>query len=401
VLQQTDGPTAGGGPEPKARTSSWRWTLAVTAAVLALAPALAACGDDDSDSAATAAGSGSKSTESAPSVPDPITSPPDKIAITKPWTSPPPTGKTIFWLQCELPICAKIAQGGKAAAAAIGWKFESVVFKAGNPAGGMQTALQRKPDAIFISGIPAAAIKSQLAAAEKAGIPVVGCGDPEQPGPGKYASMCGTTTGPDGEQLGLWAIKDSGGDAHVVSVTIPSFPSLTTTTDGTAKAVKQYCPKCSADILPVTVDDLGAGQVASKLVAYLQAHPDVNYVLFTFADLGAGVAAALKGAGLDSKVKLIGNGAGPTQFKTMVAGGTPDAAWMAYPAVLSGWIATDAAARLIADGKLPDGYQKEQDHLQTWIVDSAESAKSLAPSYDWEGPTNYQQQFKDLWKAAG
>jgi ribose transport system substrate-binding protein len=335
------------------------------------------------------------------SAPSPITAPPAKIAITEPWTSPPPKGKTIFWLQCELPICAKIASGGKAAAAAIGWKFESSVFKAANPAGGMQTALQRKPDAIFISGIPAAAIKSELAAATKAKIPVVGCGNPEPPAPGAYSSMCGTTTGPDGEQLGLWAIKDSGGDAHILSVTILSYPSLKTTTDGTEAAVKKHCPKCSADVLGVTVDDLGAGQVASKVVAYLQAHPKVNYVLFTFGDLEAGVAQALKAASLESKVKLIGNGAGPTQFKTMISGGTPDAAWMAYPAVFSGWIEVDAAARLLADGKLPDGYQQQQDHLQTWIVDSAGSAKSLAPTaYDWEGPTDYQDQFKQLWQPA-
>ena len=369
----------------------------LAALMLTVSLALAACGGSD-NSSDSATASDKPASDAASSVPAPITSPPAKISIDKPWKSPPPKGKTIFWLQCELPICAKIAKGGKAAAAAIGWNYKSVVFKASNPAGGMQTALQAKPDAIFISGIPSAAIKSQLAAAAKAKIPVVGCGAPEQPAPGAYSSMCGTTTGPDGEQLGLWAIKDSGGDAHVVSVTISSYPSLKTTTDGTANALKKYCPKCSADILDVTVDDLGAGQVASKLVAYLQAHPNVNYVSFTFADLEAGAAQALKAAGLDGKVKLIGNGAGPTQFKTMVAGGTPDAAWMAYGAVMEGWMQVDAAARLLADGKLPDGYQKEQDHVQTWIVDSPDSAKTLAPSYDWEGPADYQQQFKDLWQ---
>jgi ABC-type sugar transport system substrate-binding protein len=277
-------------------------------------------------------------------------------------------------------------------------EIETQVFKAAAPGAGLESALQSRPDAIAITGIPSAAVKSQLAAAAQAHIPVVSCGAPEQPSPTTYAAQCGTTTGPDGVDLGKWAINDAGGNAHIVSVTIPSYPSLKTTTDGTAQAVKRYCPTCTTDILNVTVDDLGTGQVASKLVAYLQSHPDVNYVVFTFADLEAGVAQALKAAGLAGKVKLIGNGAGPGQFHAIISGGSGDAAWQAYPAVLAGWEMVDAAARLVSGDKLPDGYQKQLDHLPTYVVDSPAAAKALAPSFDWPGPADYQAQFKKLWK---
>jgi ABC-type sugar transport system substrate-binding protein len=400
MLQEVERPMSGRAGVVKSASRRRRVVIPVAAAAVL---SLAACGGSSGSKSSFSGGSSSSGAQSkTASLPAPITSPPAKIQITQPWTKTPPKGKTIFWLQCELPICAKIADGGKAAAAAIGWKYRSVVFKAADPAGGMQTALDRKPDAIFISGIPSAAIKSQLAGAAKARIPVVGCGDPEQPAPGGYSAMCGTTTEADGEQLALWTTKNSGGNVHIVSVSIPSYTLLKTQTDGIASGLKKYCPKCSADVLPLTVDDLGSGQVASKVVAYLQTHPKVNYISFTFADLEAGVGQAIKAAGLDKKVKFIGNGAGPAQFKTMIAGGTPDAAWMAYPAVLQGWLSVDAAARLVADGgKLPDGYQKSLDHLQSWIIDSSASAKSLAPSYDWAGPANYQQQFTQLWQPAG
>jgi ABC-type sugar transport system substrate-binding protein len=359
----------------------------------------AACGDDDDSGSEATAGGGSGGAEAAQSAPKPPTSPPEEIPITQPFDEAPPQGKTIYWLQCELPICEKIANGGKAAAAALGWKVETQVFKASNPGGGLKSALQGNPDAIAITGIPSAAVKPQLDAAAKAGIPVVSCGAPEQPSPTTYAATCGTTTGPDGEDLAKWAINDSGGKANIVSVTIPSYPSLKTTTDGTEKAAKQYCSECTTDVLGVTVDDLAGGQIPSKLIAYLQSHPDTNYVLFTFADLEAGVAEALKAAGLADKVKLIGNGGGEAQFKAIIAGGA-DAAWQAYPAVMSGWMMVDAAARFVDGGKAPDGYQEQLDHLPTYIVDNKESAQELAPSFDWEGPANYQDQFKALWKAS-
>jgi ABC-type sugar transport system substrate-binding protein len=366
--------------------------------IAVLGVTVAACGSSSSGGSSDSSSS-SGASEAQVSAPKPITSPPSDVGITTPMNAAPQKGKTFFWLQCELPICGKITQGVKAATTAAGWNYQNMVFKAADPGAGLASAVQRKPDAIGITGIPSAAVKPQLAAAAKAGIPVVTCSaGPEDPSPTTYAAICSHSTGPDGEQEALWAIHDSGGKAHMVSLTIPSFPSLKATVDGTAAAAKQHCPSCTTDVLNLTVDDLGGGQVASKLVAYLQSHPKVNYVLFTFADLANGVPEALKAAGLADKVTLAGNGGGQAQFKA-VAGGAHEA-WIAYPAVLEGWQMTDAAIRLVDGGKLPTGYQEQLNHLPTYVVDSAASAKALAPSYDWAGPTNYAEQFKKLWKLA-
>jgi ABC-type sugar transport system substrate-binding protein len=372
-----------------------RYRRMVIPVVAVLGITVAACGSSDSSSSSSATSSGASQVQA--SLPKPITSPPASVGITTPMNAAPAKGKTFFWLQCELPICGKITQGVKSATAAAGWNYQNVVFKASDPGAGLQSAIQRRPDAIGITGIPSAAVKAQLAAAAKAGIPVVTCSaGPEEPSPTTYAAICSHTTGPDGKNEALWAIRDSGGKANMVSVTIPSFPSLAATVNGTAEAAKQHCPKCTTDVLNLTVDDLGGGQVASKLIAYLQAHPKVNYVLFTFADLEAGVPEALKAAGLAGKVTLVGNGGGEAQFKA-VAGGAHEA-WVAYPAVLEGWQMVDAAIRLVDGGKLPDRYQSQIDHLPTYIVDSPTAAKQLAPSFDWAGPANYEAQFKKLWK---
>jgi ABC-type sugar transport system substrate-binding protein len=368
----------------------WR-RIGVLAVLMAMVSAFAACGSDESGQAASGADSAATA-----NVPEPRTEPPTEIHVTEPLKNPPSKGSTFFFLQCELPICGKIAGSLKEGVAAAGWNYDSLVFKAADPAGGMESAMQRKPDAIGITGIPSDAIKPQLAAAAEAGIPVVTCSPgPEEPSETTYPMICSRTTEPDGENMGLWAIKDSGGKAKIVEATISAFPILGTATDGTEKVIEEHCPDCTHDVLDLTVDDIGTGQVGPKLVGYLQSHPDVNYVLFAFSDLATGVPEALKAAGLADKVTVFGNQGGEGQMKGIAEGSGE--AWHAFPTKYEAWEMVDAAIRLVDEGKLPADYQQKIDSLPSYMVDSPESAKALAPSYEWAGPENYQEQFKELW----
>ncbi len=144
-----------------------------------LALVLVSCGSSDGDDPTTSSAEGS---EAAAAAPEPLTEPPTAINVTTPLDAAPAAGKTLFWLQCELPICEKIGGGVEAATEAAGWEFESLVFKASDPGGGIESAIQQSPDVIAITGIPSAAIESQLKAAAEAGIPVVTCSPgPEEP----------------------------------------------------------------------------------------------------------------------------------------------------------------------------------------------------------------------------
>jgi hypothetical protein len=59
----------------------------------------------------------------------------------------------------------------------------------------------------------------------------------------------------------------------------------------------------------------------------------------------------------------------------------------------------DAMARLSVGQDLPAEYASKVYTSPTWVVDSAESAKLLAPTnYDWYGPEGFEQQFKALWQ---
>jgi ABC-type sugar transport system substrate-binding protein len=374
-------------------STNWR-RMSVLAALMALVMAFAACGSDsDDDGDESASGADSAATAN---VPEPRTDPPTEIHVTEPLKNPPTKGKTFFFLQCELPICGKIAASVKEGVAAAGWNYDSLVFKAADPGGGIESAVQRKPDAIGITGIPSAAVKPQLAAAAEAGIPVVTCSPgPEEPSSTTYQMVCSKTTEPDGENMGLWAIKDSGGKAKIVEATISAFPILGTATDGTKKVIDEYCPDCTHDVLDLTVDDLGGGQVGPKLVGYLQSHPDVNYVLFAFSDLSNGVPEALKAAGLGDKVTIFGNQGSEAQMKGIAEGSGE--AWHAFPTKYEAWEMVDAALRLVEEGELPADYQEKINSLPSYMVDSPEAAEALAPEYEWAGPEDYQGQFKKLW----
>ena len=328
-------------------------------------------------------------------VASPPTRPPASIQVEQALSKAPPRGKKVIFLQCELPACARYVPGINAATAAVGWSAKTEVFKNSDPGGALQQAINEHPDYIAITGIPAAALKPQLAVARKASIPVISCATPDKPSPGGYAVQCGGTLATDADYVARWMINDSGGKGHMVALTIPQFPVLNTETDWLKANLKRLCSGCSLDQLDLTIDDVAGGQVASKLIAFVQSHPNVNYVYFTFNDLSRGVAAALKAAGFGGKVKLVGAAGDAAIMKTI---GSGQNAWTIAPNVYSAWVMVDAMARLATGERLSEDYTNRVYASPTWVVDSAGSAKRLAPTnYDWYGPGGFQQKFKALW----
>jgi ribose transport system substrate-binding protein len=361
------------------------------APVLATSLALAACGANDENASQATSG-----TSKRPTVAAPPTKPPTEIQVTEALPATPPKGKKVVFLQCELPACERYIPGVVSAAGALGWSPKVQVFKSANPGAGLQQAINERPDYIAITGIPTVAVKPQLKAAAEAEIPVISCATPDKPAPGGYAVQCGGSLETDADYLGRWMINDSGGNANLVAVTIPQFPVLNTETDWFKKNLEAQCPGCSYDQLDVTVQEVGGGAVPQKLVAYLQSHPDVEYVYFTFNDLTRGVAAALRTVGLNEKVKLVGAAGDASIMKEI---GDTQAAWTIAPNVYSAWVMFDAMARLSVGERLPDDYATDVYASPTWVVDSADSAKQLEPtSYDWYGPEGFEQQFKALWQ---
>ena len=361
---------------------------------LGAAVTLAACGSSSDNN--TSSSSSSQSSQKAVVSPPPTT-PPSTIQVTQALSKTPPKGKKVIFLQCELPACSRYVNGAKQASQALGWNTKVQVFKNDAPAAALSQAISQKPDYVFISGIPEAALKAPLAEAHAAKIPVFSAADPDKPSPNGFAYQVGGTLVPDAENIATWIVNDSGGKANLVAVTIPQFPVLQGETQYLKSQLPKMCPNCKYNQLDVTVDDVGAGAVGQKLTGYLQAHPEVNYVFFTFSDLGRDMGKVLQASGLRNKVKLTGCCGDSGTAKEIAAGQTN--AWTIAPNEYSAFAAYDGTARMSV-GENPAQFQNEVYGSPSWVVDSKASVdKYLAPTAnDWHGPANYQSQFEKLWK---
>jgi len=394
-----------------------RRSLLVLALVVLSAVVLAACGGSGSSSSSSVSSSSGESSSgssrltvaeteaggaesSSEIVPAPPTEPPTETPITEPLNEKPPH-QEVVWLACALPACqGDLSAGYKNSAAAIGWGFEQINYETLKASEGVQQALNKNPDSIFITGIPTAAFEPQAKEAIKREIPIFSGFDTTEPEPktnGLYAQYAnGPGFGINGEAgaIAAWMINDSGGKAKTVMVTIPEYPILSAEVEAIETEYAEKCPECTAEALPVTVEDVGEGKVTSKLVAYLQSHPETNYVEFTFSDLSTGAYPALQAAGLLDKVKMTGVQANPAVVKEISEG--KQAAWAAQAQEFGGWMAMDSAAR-IAQGMPLTAYEKS-GKLPTWIIDSKEQAdKLLDGNGEWAGPEGFQEKFEELW----
>jgi ribose transport system substrate-binding protein len=369
-----------------------RWVLPLAVAMVLFA----ACGDDDDEGGAGGGATADKAEK--PTVEPPPTTPPTEVQITEPLTKAPPKGKTVIFLQCELPACGRYVNGAKAASEALGWSTEVQVFKNSAPAPALQQAVAKKPDYIFISGIPPAVLKAPLASAHAAKIPVFSAADPAKPSADGFDYQVGGTLVPDAENIAKWIINDSGGNANIVGVTIPQFPVLNGETDFFKNEVPKLCPDCKYDQLDITVEEVGAGSVPQKLTGYLQSHPDVNYVFFTFSDLGKGIGAVLERSGLRDKIKLTGC-CGDSGNAQEIAKGDSDA-WTIAPNEYSAVAAYDGMARHAIGMDLAESQDKVYGS-PSWVVESKEAVdKYLKPTgFDWRGPEGYLEKFTKLWQA--
>ena len=328
------------------------------------------------------------------SVEAPPTEAPATIPVTTPLSTTPEAGKKFIWLECAFTNCALQTPGIKDAAEALGWSVEVLPLSGTNPGGSLDTAIQKKPDFIGMSGIPAAAIQAQLDTAHAAGIPVISCGTLDEAAPDGYAAECGGTLATDGNYIARWVINDSGGDANAVIVNIPQYSSLVSAADSMKDTFADQCSSCTSDELDVTPDDIGAGAVSQKVIAYLQTHPDTNYVMVTLSDLGVGLPQVIKSAGLGDKVKVVGTVDSAAIVQGLASGDF--AAWTVTPKPYEGATMIDAAARLSVGDELSADYLKVIYSDPTWVVDSKESADSLNGGA-WAGPEGFLDQYKTLW----
>ena len=213
--------------------------------------------------------------------------------------------------------------------------------------------MQADPDVIIaMCPFPLTAVKAQLDEAKQKGIAVVTIGGTGYPVGGKSAIV--TNGGgskvfpPLANLMSDIAIADAGKGPNAALVVDPSVPSWKPMVSNFQKRIKAAGGK--AGIISVPLSDLGKG-APGRIVSYLQANPDVKYLVLNIPAYYLGLKQALTSAGLWGKVKIVIDAADKTVLPSVQSGDVIGAT--AIELVAYGWRAVDAVARAVTKTKQP------------------------------------------------
>jgi ribose transport system substrate-binding protein len=316
-------------------------------------------------------------------------------------------GKKLFYVQCSVPVCAEIAIGIEAAAAAAGWEYETASHQdtPDTVASAFDTAIAAQPDVVLTSGNPREWFASQLATLQDQGIPVIAWSMPEGYEPGDGVSV-NLLTNDDyyfyGVLMADYAAVTST-SKNILFVGLPTFPVLSTVQQGFEEEVASACADCNVDVIEVAVTDLGTN-LPGTIVSELQANPDVDMIVYAFGGMLFGVPEAIDAAGLSDQAVAISQAGGPLNFGYITAG-QHQVAEVALASELMGWRAVDAAARILA-GEGPGRAEAPElavvdghpDILAGGLPLQILEADSIAdPTALWPGVEGFQDQFTTLW----
>lgn len=341
---------------PRARRFMRRGLLTACALVVA-AFAIAACGSSSKSSSASggsggsatsassgsSGGGGSTSNAAAVSAAKAFVAKWSKrpTSLTVPALPSKPTpGGTVDYIECGVPSCQAFAPILQTAAASVGWKIK-VIGSGVTPqseAAAYSTAVRDKPSGVIGSGgVDPHLFSQQIGQLHAEGVPVLQQVIPPTDVQGVTAIAYGAPYMKfDGLEEGNEILADSGGkNVHIVYMGTPAIPIYLNTRAGIQSVLNKpgACQGCSQDTFSFPETDIGT-TLPSVVVSYLRSHPDVNYLAMDFSDLADGLPAALAGAGLSSKVKIVVNGVAPITIQYLKDGQLLGAAGNPWPEIL-------------------------------------------------------------------
>jgi ribose transport system substrate-binding protein len=362
--------------------------------VVAATAALAACGSDSSEPPTAASAPGSPSGSGVATAKAEVAKyqeAPTKITLTTPLDSKPPSGKTVVMLGTADPNNVIIQNGVKELAKLVGWNYSLVSYDPANPAtfgAAVDTALSKGADYLFEAGLPLApaVTKKVQDAGAKWVLSAVHPAEIKSPVLANAADCSHDQL--QGKLVADFMVADSGGKAHALIEHVEAYPILGCFTDAFTARVKELCPACTTELVNITIPDLAAGKVPSRMVSALRSKPDTNYLVFDVGPFANGVVSALKAAGLDGKVKILGEAADQAAIAALKDGS--NTAWTGYD---SGYLAYS-----MFDAALRDSVGMQVDQAESGKAPLQLLTKDNVPSgAEWSEPQDALEQFKQLW----
>jgi ribose transport system substrate-binding protein len=335
----------------------------MAAGVTAVLVAITACGGSTSSSssvsaapaAATQSGSSGNSALAAAEatvsqyskLPSPIVLP----AVGKPI----PKGATVDLLTVATPSIQYQNAGVAAAAKALGWKVNTITPPE-TPEGyssALSSIVQEKPTAlIYFTPFPLSSVDAQLKQLKAAGVPVFTLGANGYPVGGSSPVVADGSGAnefiPLAKMVAQMAIADAKGAPDAAWVTDPSVPAW----KPMATAYKGEIEAAGGRYNEIDVPLASIGKDApTRIVSFLQAHPDVKYVGLVIGPFDLGLSQALQAAGLAGKFKFYVSALSAPDVAAIKAGQVNGG--VAIETTTGAWRLVDLAARTLAHAPLP------------------------------------------------
>jgi ABC-type sugar transport system substrate-binding protein len=324
-------------------------------------------------------------------------------AVKAPWDGPKSgpkaaKGKTIIYVAQTMQNggVAGAAAGVQEAAKAIGWTVR-IIDGQGTPSGisaAMNQAVTLKADGIVVGGFDPATTKAEIAAAKKAGIPVIGWHAAATSGPQKSLGLFTnvTTLRADVSKISAdWVIADSKGVGGVVIFTDSSIPFA----EGKSQEIKAEVETCSSlkilEYANIPIGDSISTLVAAKTAALVAKYGDqwthsisINGGLYI-----TPMAAALRAAGKKGTdyPRNVGAGDGSADEYARITAGEFQSVTVPEPLTMQGWQIVDEFNRAFQNRKA-SGYVPV-----VHLVTKANAGTSTV----WDPQNGYRTEYKKIW----
>ncbi|WP_436698790.1 sugar ABC transporter substrate-binding protein [Nocardioides sp. BYT-33-1] len=312
-------------------------------------------------------------------------------------------GTTVWWVTqyAGNPFLASIGRNLTEALASVGVEVTTCDGK-GNPVDAnacIQQGIAQGADAIQVDGPEPATYAESLAAAEKAGIPVLSGAAVDVTTTDLADGLAGQTSQPfalTGELAADWIVRDSGGEADVLFLTTPDVVGSVSEQKAFEERIEETCPDCSLTVKGVTLanwaNDLGP-TTSSELVK----NPEITYVVPAFDPMTQFTNPAILQAGRSDLTVVTVNGNLP--FLQELAKGSPIKAMVGIDLDALAYLEADQLLRAMAGQEtLSEVVAPVRIFDQDNVGDLVLEADAADDGSWYAGSGAYAELFAGIWK---
>lgn len=303
-------------------------------------------------------------------------------------------GKTVWWISPgqSIPFAASISQGFAAAAKAAGVK--AVIFDGQLSvvkwSQGVSEAVAAHASGIVLQAINPADLSGPLAAAKKAGIPVIDSfnGNPNSPLGSLYAHVT-TNFNQQGKEMAAYELALTKCKTQMGVFSESIYPIYAAMNGGIKSELSKLCPTCSAQFIDVNGNTIATSE-GQQLSTLLSRSPGTNALIADADENALYMVPVLKSAG--KKIPLIGHDGIAASFNWIRQGTTSQVATVSdCPLPAIGWAQMDEIGRAML--KLPAA----NDTVPTQLVDKSNVGRSNAVGVMFPGFNNINAQYLKVW----